>query len=289
MLAFITTLRHPQNSVDYGRVEQLLEDTLRSVTQQTSDEYIVIIVGNRRPSFELPARTEFIQVDFPAPAPPTGAQTARAPFVWDKGTKLGIGLIAAARYNPSHVMIFDADDFVHRGLAATVAGQADHPGWVIHDGWMYSRARNAYIRQPEFNRTCGTCFIVPFAAYGVPAQLTERASQDEIAEAYGERLSEIMGAHRNAETWYREHGHALEPLPYPGAVYHVDTGENHSGKSLSGVARPLDARMERDFGITPSRRAISTLWSAFGPVAVIDEIRRFASRVLRRLARASQR
>ncbi|WP_285043410.1 hypothetical protein [Plantibacter sp. LMC-P-059a] len=289
MLAFITTLRHPQNSVDYGRVEQLLEDTLRSVTQQTSDEYIVIIVGNRRPSFELPARTVFVQVEFPAPAPPTGAQTARAPFVWDKGTKLGIGLIAAAQYNPSHVMIFDADDFVHRGLAATVAGQPDHPGWVIHDGWMYSRARNAYIRQPEFNRTCGTCFIIPFAAYGVPAQLTERASQDEIAEAYGERLSEIMGAHRNAETWYREHGHMLEPLPYPGAVYHVDTGENHSGKSLSGVARPLNAQMERDFGIKPSRRTISTLWSAFGPVAVIDEIRRFASRVLRRLARAMQR
>ncbi len=289
MLAFITTLRHPQNSVDYGRVEQLLEDTLRSVTQQTSDEYIVIIVGNRRPSFELPARTVFVQVEFPAPAPPTGAQTARAPFVWDKGTKLGIGLIAAAQHNPSHVMIFDADDFVHRGLAATVAGQSDHPGWVIHDGWMYSRARNAYIRQPEFNRTCGTCFIIPFAAYGVPAQLTERASQDEIAEAYGERLSEIMGAHRNAETWYREHGHMLEPLPYPGAVYHVDTGENHSGKSLSGVARPLNAQMERDFGIKPSRRTISTLWSAFGPVAVIDEIRRFASRVLRRLARTMQR
>ena len=33
MLAFITTLRHPQNAADYGRVEALLQDTLASLTQ----------------------------------------------------------------------------------------------------------------------------------------------------------------------------------------------------------------------------------------------------------------
>ncbi|WP_426737847.1 hypothetical protein [Plantibacter sp. 2H11-2] len=289
MLAFITTLRHPQNSVDYARVELLLQETLRSITQQTSDEYVVVIVGNRRPQFELPARTEFVQVEFAAPAPATGAQTARAPFVWDKGTKLGIGLIAAARHDPTHVMIFDADDFVHRDLAATVEANPDHGGWVIHDGWMYSRARNAYVARSDFNRTCGTCFIVPFAAYGVPAELTEQASQEDIADAYGERLSEIMGAHRNAESWYREHGHPLQPLPYPGAVYHVDTGENHSGKSLSGIARPLDARMIREFAITPSRGRLSTWWSAFGPLAVFDDVRRLGGRVAHRLVRALKR
>ena len=44
MLAFITTLRHPQNSADYGRVESLLQDTLSSLTRQSSEEYTVIIV-----------------------------------------------------------------------------------------------------------------------------------------------------------------------------------------------------------------------------------------------------
>ncbi|KQQ49728.1 glycosyltransferase family A protein [Plantibacter sp. Leaf314] len=289
MLAFITTLRHPQNSVDYGRVERLLEDTLRSVTQQTSDDYVVIIVGNRRPDFELPPRTEFVEVDFPAPAPATGAQTARAPFVWDKGTKLGIGLIAAARHDPSHVMIFDADDFVHRDLAATVSANPDHGGWVIHDGWMYSRARNVYVPQADFNRTCGTCFIVPIGAYGVPTHLSEGASQEAVAEAYGERLNEIMGAHRNAESWYREHGHALRTLPYRGAVYHVDTGENHSGKSLAGVARPLSAAMERDFGIRPSRGPLNTLWSAFGPSAVATDLSALLRRAIRPLRRRTRR
>ena len=67
MLAFITTLRHPQNAANYDRVEALLQDTLASLTQQTCDDYLVIIVGVRRPAFPLPKRVIFVEVDFPPP------------------------------------------------------------------------------------------------------------------------------------------------------------------------------------------------------------------------------
>jgi hypothetical protein len=272
MLAFITTLRHPQNSVSYARVEGLLGDTLKSVAQQSSEDYVIVIVGNKRPDFTLPDRTHFVQVDFPAPAPATGAQTARQPFVWDKGTKLGIGLAAARRFSPTHVMFFDADDFVHCDLAATISANPDHRGWVMRDGWMFSRARNSYVSQPEFNRTCGTSFILPFEAYEVPEDLEVSAPQQQVAEVFGERLSTIMGAHRNAEAWYREHGRILASFPYRGAVYHVDTGENHSGKSLTGVARPWGRMIHRDFGIEPSRGRLSTLWAAVGPQSVLEDV-----------------
>jgi hypothetical protein len=293
MLAFITTLRHPQNSVSYGRVEELLKDTLRSVAQQTSDDYVIIVVGNKRPDFELPARTHFVQVEFPPPAPPTGARTAREPFVWDKGTKLGIGLIKAREFSPTHVMSFDADDFVHRDLAATIHDQPDHDGWVVREGLMYSKARNSYIAQHQFNRACGTSFIIPFEAYDVPTDLDVSASQDQVAAAFGERLSAIMGAHRNAEAWLLDRGRMLQPFPYPAAVYHVDTGENHSGKSLAaGLARPLSHAVQRDFGIRPSRGRLTTLWAAVGPGAVWEEIvqkgRPLARRVVGRGPRSSK-
>ncbi|PXA68673.1 glycosyltransferase family 2 protein [Cryobacterium arcticum] len=289
MLAFITTLRHPQNSVDYGRVEALLDDTLKSVAQQTSDDYVIIIVGNQRPGFPLPERAHFVQVSFPPPAPPTGARTAREPFVWDKGTKLGIGLIAALPFSPTHVMSFDADDFVHRDLASTVHDYPEHSGWVVREGWMYSRARNSYVAQRQFNRACGTSFIIPFEAYGVPANLTISASQEQVALAFGERLNAIMGAHRNAETWFQKHGRLLEPFPYPAAVYHVDTGENHSGKTLRGLAHPLNAKIQREFGLRPTRGPISTVWSAVGPRSVWEEIAHFGHRVLRRVTKARSR
>ncbi|MDO9439611.1 MAG: glycosyltransferase family A protein [Beijerinckiaceae bacterium] len=284
MLAFITTLRHPQNSVDYGRVEKLLLDTLDSVARQSAEAFVIIIVGNKKPDFALPTCVRFVGVDFAPPAPPTGAKTAREPFVWDKGTKLGIGLIAAAEFEPTHVMFFDADDFVHRDLAATVERHRDHSGWVIRHGWKYSRARNCFVAQPNFNTECGTSFIIPFEAYGVPRELTTAASQEEVANAYGERLFTIMGAHRDAESWYRSHGRQIADFPFPAAVYHVDTGENHSGISLRGFARPFNTALRRDFGIRPSRGRLSTLWSAGGPAALLFEWRHLRYRMRTRRA-----
>jgi len=290
MLAFITTLRHPQNSVSYGRVEELLEGTLRSVAQQSSDDYVIIVVGNKRPDFTLPARTHFVQVDFPPPAPATGAQTAREPFVWDKGTKLGIGLLKAREFSPTHVMSFDADDFVHRNLAATIHDHPDHDGWVVREGLMYSKARNSYIAQHQFNRACGTSFIIPFDAYAVPVDLDVSASQEQVASGFGERLSAIMGAHRNAEAWFRDHGRTLQPFPYRAAVYHVDTGENHSGKSLAaGLARPLSSAVQRDFGIQPSSGRAATVWAAVGPRAVWEEIAQRSRPITRRVAALTTR
>jgi hypothetical protein len=210
--------------------------------------------------------------------------------VWDKGTKLGIGLIKAREFSPTHVMSFDADDFVHRSLAATVHEQPDHNGWVVRDGWMYSRARNSYVPQAQFNRACGTSFIIPFDAYEVPNDLSVSASQEQVAAAFGERLSSIMGAHRNAEAWFLDRGRTLEPFPYPAAVYHVDTGENHSGKSLAaGIARPLDDKIQRDFGISPSRGRAATLWAALGPRAVLEEIVQRSRPLRKRVAALTSR
>jgi hypothetical protein len=266
MLAFITTLRHPRNSADYGRVESLLQDTLASITRQTSDEYVVIVVGNRRPALPLPERALFVEVDFGPPSDVNGPQTGRASVIWDKGTKTAVGLIAARAFGPDYVMPFDADDFVHKDIAEFAHSRRGRPGWVVTRGWVYSRARNAYALRRNFFRICGTSFIVPFDAYEVPADLTVSATQQEIAVAFGERLENLL-EHGYAFDWWREHGRHLEPLPFAGAVYQVDTGENHSGNMLVGPALPYASHLYRDFGIRPSKRTAATLWASFGAPA----------------------
>ncbi|MEV8370931.1 hypothetical protein [Microbacterium sp. NPDC064584] len=286
MLAFITSLRHPQNSADYGRVESLLRETLVSVTEQTSDDFVVIVVGNQRPQFVLPDKVHFVPVEFDPPAPPNGPRTDRAPFVRDKGTKIGIGLLAAREFSPDHVMIFDADDFVHAELAEYVGARKGHSGWMIDRGWMYSRARNAYRRQNDFNRTCGTCYILPYEAYEVPTDLDVSATQQEVVDGFGERLEAMLGAHRHAVEWHRARGRTLEPLPMRAAVYHVDTGENHSGKAMTGVARPLGPRIRRSFRISPQRGPVSTIWSSVGPVAIWESVSTRSRVTARRLQRA---
>lgn len=273
MLTFVTSLRHPQNSADYASVERLLHETLASVTSQVDADFRAIVVGNRRPDRPLPPRVEFVEVDFPAPSPPDGPRTARAPFVWDKGTKIGVGLIAAARYEPTHAMIFDADDFVHRDLARFVSDRGAERGWYVDTGWMYSRVRGVYIEQRNFHRACGTSLIVPFSAYGTPS-LDVNATQDQISEAFGERLPRVLGAHRDAVEWFSEQGVDMSPLPFEGAVYHVDTGENHSGKTLRGRARPYDDRMAREFCVPRPPSALASWWWSRGPQPLFESTRR---------------
>ncbi|GAA4187223.1 glycosyltransferase family A protein [Gryllotalpicola kribbensis] len=293
MLAFITSLRHPLNSSDYAHVEELLAQTLGSVTAQTSDDFAVFVVGNRMPDFELPRRTTFVPVDFPPPVATSGPRFALGPFVRDKGTKIGIGLAAARAVHPDHVMIFDADDFVHRGLAALSQSAPTAPGWVVEEGLIYSRTRQAWRVQRDFNRTCGTCHVVAWEAYGVPDDLEVTATQDEVAAAFGERLERIIGAHRQGREWLAEHGYPLEPLPFHGAVYHVDTGENHSGKGLRGLARPLSDRVVRDFGIprlaSPSAsigRALDPRELAYTAQSALSRATRITKGALARQAKA---
>jgi hypothetical protein len=272
MLAFITTLRHPLNSENYDHVESLLQDTLASLSQQSCDDYVVIIVGNRRPAFPLPKRATFVEVDFPPPSDHKGPRTGHAPAIWDKGTKNGVGLVAARDFGPDYVMFVDADDFVHRELAAFVNARTGHPGWVVKRGWKYSRARNAYRLHRRFYTVCGTSFIIPFEAYEVPSEVTVTATQREIAEAYGERLEHVL-EHGWAFAWWRNHGRILEPVPFPAAVYHVSHGENHCGNGLYGPARPYHSHLYRDFGISPSKSPRATLWASIGPAGLKPDLR----------------
>lgn len=289
MLAFITSLRHPDNAADYEHIEQLLRATLRSIESQSDGDYVTIIVGNRAPAFALPVRTHFVQVDFSPPMSVNGPHADRSGFIADKGTKIGIGLIAAREYDPTSVMIFDADDFVHRDLVTFVNARPASPGWYVDKGWIYSASRNGYKHQDRFNRTCGTCFVLPYSAYKVPSDLGTDATQQEITDAYGDILPSILGAHRNALEWHADRGRMLIPLPFRAAVYHVDTGENHSLKSLPGVIRPWRERFWRAFSIEPTKSPLSTALSCYSPRAFVHEIARSVRRAVFPAARRMRR
>jgi hypothetical protein len=287
LIAFVTSLRHPLNSDDYPRVEALLQDTLRSLTAQDHPDFAVFVVGNKVPGFPMPDKAHFVTVDFPPPILTRGPRTPRDVFVWDKGTKIGVGLLAARAVAPDHVMIVDADDFVHRGLAGFVAQHPAAPGWVITNGYVYSRARQTFQRQRRFNRVCGTSHVVRYDAYAVPDRLDAQASQAQVADGYGERLHHVLGAHHDAVTWFSDNGMPLARLPFRGAVYQVDTGENHSGYSLRGASVPVTHRFERTFGVPLRDANGERVWQALGPRAVTERVTDVSRKVVRRVRTAT--
>ncbi|MRX43687.1 glycosyltransferase family 2 protein [Agromyces kandeliae] len=252
MLAFITSLRHPRNSADYAGVEQLLMDSLRSVLRQEHDAFSVWVVGNRRPE-RLPDPVNWVGVDFPPPSDVRGPITGRDAVLLDKGTKLAVGLLAARATAPDHVMLFDADDMVSNRLASLSAADPGADGWRIVDGWRWSNERRAIRRQAEFHRHCGTAFIVRPELYSLPEGVGPDAGQDELRDAFGERLFRHIGSHRHLSQDLAAAGRPLEPIGFPAALYRVGTGENHSGVSLGGFGRPIGRGVAAEFGVPPTR------------------------------------
>jgi hypothetical protein len=267
VLLFVTSLRHPSNAVDYGAVERLLHQTLRSIQNQTDTDYRVVVVAHRVPAFPLPDRVEVVTVDFPPPAPQNGVHAGRDAFVRDKGSKLGLALAVGRRWEPDHVMIVDADDLLSSRLTEFVHGAPDRDGWFVETGYKYSVARRTYQVLPQFNRHCGSCHVVRFEHYGVP-DLDAGASQDEVLEAYDDRLTRVIGRHRDALEAFASRGVRLEPLPFRAAAYSVDGGENHSSSSLTGLALPVGAAFAAEFAVPRPRSLVRATADGLGPRAL---------------------
>ncbi len=260
MIVFVGAVRHPLNANDYARVERLLLATLRSLCRQTDGDFRVIVVCNRAPDFddpEIARRVEYLEVDFPPPSLLCSPVTRMAAIRRDKSTKYVRGIIAAQQHRPDYVMIFDTDDYVSPKVtkfANGFIGRAN--GWHLDRGYVFDCRDDRTYLISRFHLVCGTSLIINNGLLAAPVTqgtrviripsgesatidlsrtdfcgaLNERASQDEIlATIDGVFLSYIIGSHRWAARYYQ-----LEPLPFPGAIWTWNTGENHGGERRAG-------------------------------------------------------
>lgn len=247
MIAFITSLRHPRHSESYESVLGLLDQTLDSVCNQTSRQFAVIVVCNQRPrGRSCPREVEWVEVDFPPPCESRGPRTGMEALRLDRGTKYAIGLAHARALSPDHVMFFDADDFVSRRLAEFANQRPQHPGWYVTNGYAYDSKLGWVGNLSDFHQVCGTSHIVSFRMYDAVADIPPDASQSYILDHLDhEYVFRILGSHR----WLADHcarrGAHLDPLPFPGAVYHVGHGENHTARATLWT-RLVDSRIEAD-------------------------------------------
>ncbi len=246
MLIFILALQSPGASKDWLRVSRLCERTLRSVCAQTSSDFRVVLVCNARPetSFTHPALM-IVERDFPIPAANSASRMN------DKWSKLKVGLAVARQWGPAHVMFVDADDCVHRDLAAHAARYPEVSGWSMEVGYMYDEGSRLLYRRKNFANYCGSSAIIRLLLTDFPQ------SESEPSENY----FILANGHGVIERYMRARGTPVQALPFIGAVYMTDTGENDSGIRIGGwqgkrhllerirTARPLTSRVRADFGL----------------------------------------
>ncbi|HEY9630753.1 MAG TPA: hypothetical protein V6C84_25940 [Coleofasciculaceae cyanobacterium] len=212
MLAFIIPLKSSSVSGSWELVCKLFERTLRSVCSQTSSNYQVIVVCHEKPkvSFDSPLVT-YIQVDFPLPSAEYVSKEK------DKMLKMQVGLLHAKTMNVSHIMFVDADDCVSKRLAAFVDQNLHQNGWFLGKGFDYqedvgrlrSRNKNLHLRT-------NTSHIIKLDLLEKEMKL----NPDEV------RRGDCVLYHIDTAALLKMRGTPLHLLPFKGAIYITDNGEN---------------------------------------------------------------
>ena len=212
MLAFIIPLKSSQVSGSWNLVCKLFERTLRSVCNQTSSEYHVIVVCHEKPDIAFNSdKVTYIQVNFPLPSNEYVSKER------DRRLKVQAGLLKAREIEASHIMVVDADDCVSKYLAEFVNQDPDHNGWFINRGYDYQEdAGVLHLRNKNLHLRTGSSHIVRLDLLALEMNL----SPDQI------KISNCVLNHVDTARILKERGTPLTPLPFRGVIYITDNGEN---------------------------------------------------------------
>lgn len=250
MFIFLTAVRHPITAISYPQVEVLLNRTLRSICNQTRQDFSVIVVCNKIPEDRLADdRVRYVVT----PELPLETDDRLHRTRMDKGVKLALGLAAARELRPQHVMFVDADDFVHRCVVEHSHRYPDAPGWYIDRGFVYDERTRLLSPLARFNEICGTSHIIAYSLVE-PDGIVPTSNREEVLRALGEEyVPLILGAHPFMVEFFAKRGHVLSPLPFRGAIYVRGTGENDRRCfTAPGFPRPKSTRLREEFGIDAS-------------------------------------
>ncbi len=218
MFVFIVPIKSAQVSNSWSQVCKLFERTLRSICQQTNQNFKVICVCHEKPEIDfIHPCVSYLQVDFPIPYwnKKNFVRSENHNQCVDKGRKMWLGLAEAKNFNPSHIMFVDADDCISNRIVEFVRQQdSDSNGWYCDQGYEYEEGKNTiFLRQQKFNQKCGTSYIFRFDLV-----FPQWIEFDAITRDYQR--------HQMFGKYLAEKGTPLDPLPFPGSIYMTDNQEN---------------------------------------------------------------
>ena len=219
MLIFSIALKSPEISKDWDLVVKRCQRTLISCSQQTTDNFRIILVCNKAPAIPDGVRNlKIIEEYFPAPKSKDEQRQ-------DKYRKHQRALIELRDSGPFYWMKVDADDCVSERLACFLRNQNINQSWIINQGYIYKeRSKFCYYEKKIFHERCGTSSIIWFSGNSnLPNSMDQSCEEIEY----------LSVPHTKLTTMLSKTSQVFGFLPYPGVIYCVGSNENLSG--FSGV------------------------------------------------------
>ncbi|HYV35654.1 MAG TPA: glycosyltransferase family A protein [Gemmataceae bacterium] len=255
MLVFVTAIKHPNNSANFRRVEQLLEISLRSICSQTDPEFRVVVVCNVKPQVAFDDdRIVYHSVDYPAPASKGQTAVAYNAYVRDKGTKLLAGALLGQQFKPDYFGMVDSDDLVSRRLVAFANANIGKAGWYTDAGYVVNYKTWRTQRKYGLVRYCGTA-LVPNAAdlfrlCKIDKSLDHNAKQQDLLDAVSPTLVDhLFGDHPYMAGFFAKHGLYMKPVPFRASAWVLENGENQTPLREKASGLPVSEWFCQEFGV----------------------------------------
>ena len=260
VLTFGVPLKAASDPAEWLQLCGRLSDTVRSVYNQTNPAFQIVIACDRMPdlAFATDDRLEFLPVSSPV-------ISTREEGDIDAGRKRWLIARWFTLGGGGYLMFLDADDLVSNRLVSFVHKTRHQSGYVFETGYGLSVATQSVLPIPQpgiadapFHQMCGSSTIVLLSADDMDA--------DNDGQSRFNRL--FRRGHTTVAAAAKAEGRPMMKMPFPAAVYVLDTGLN---LSLARAREEPDfaaereqwrqafrqtgfaiARIAREFGLTPA-------------------------------------
>ncbi|PMG02419.1 hypothetical protein BCV00_17300 [Vibrio breoganii] len=226
-IAFVIPIRHQDNAADWAKLMSNLTSTIASLANQSlQDNWKCVLVANEGAKLpNLPSENFIIKrVDF---KPNTNYSTKDKTLLYksvrkDKGLRVVSGMMEVRDYK--YFMVIDDDDFINKDICKFISENMDlkYGGWIIGNGYIWEDGSRFMYHTSSFNHQCGSCNIINTNFVTIPESI------NDIDLDY---ISKVFGSHVFVEDEVRSKNGKIGTIPFPGAIYRVNSGNNHSGSN----------------------------------------------------------
>ena len=244
---FLTSLRDVSKQSNYNEALVLLNQTIRSVLNQSYSKVKLIVVCNQIPD-EAIKNEKIIYLVVDTPIPETHNEGLK-----DKGVKLVMGLKFLQIESPRYVFILDSDDWVHRDLAYHVMRNEYSGCWFVDDGYIVNHTDFLRVKIRGLCRYCGSCYIYDFnklvSLTGINSLPTDVDCVDIINRLNPYIYIDLLGNHKKQFEYFYKFGVKFKRIPFASVCYVTNTSENMSKKQINGSGFPFTKSFAKDFSI----------------------------------------
>lgn len=232
MIVFAIPFRAKETTKDWNGCIKRLNDTLKSIFNQTDEEFKVLVACNNIPKLDkdYDNRLEFIKTDIQIPH--TWVEMAR-----DKFYKLTViayrirEILLEQEYpnNGIYVMPVDADDLLNCNIAKYVKDNPNENGFVSKDGYIYYKGKNYFRIYKDLHTFCGSCNIIKMYLEDLPNERPNpKLCHDKDTAGKLNSKYPIRYNHNEVVEIYKKKDKPFKILPFRSTVYLRDTGDNIS-------------------------------------------------------------